>query len=104
MVSKPIENRAVTSKLVVDTRTVSKPTTKQTLKKAESSAVKTVDVTGVNQAKKTTNNSMRSVASKKASLPVTGESSNSLKEIGLVMSSAVLGLLGLFGFADKKKH
>ena len=73
-------------------------------KKTTSKTNRVIGTVNADQIKKSKSSEMRSAVNKSASLPVTGESSNSLKEIGLVMSSAVLGLLGLLGFTSEKKH
>ena len=77
---------------------------KRVAKKTTSKTNRVIGTVNADQIKKSKSSEMRSAVNKSASLPVTGESSNSLKEIGLVMSSAVLGLLGLLGFTSEKKH
>ena len=80
------------------------PSSKRVAKKTTSKTNRVIGTVNADQIKKSKSSEMRSAVNKSASLPVTGESSNSLKEIGLVMSSAVLGLLGLLGFTSEKKH
>ena len=104
--SKPATNNkpaasATTSKRVAAEGLAS---SKRVAKKTMSKANRVIGTVNADQIKKSKSSEMRSAVNKSASLPVTGESSNSLKEIGLVMSSAVLGLLGLLGFTSEKKH